>query len=292
MIDILKVILPTFSVILLGYFFGKTKRPDMTAVVELVFYLGLPAIAFTSVIDKSIVLLDATKMWISALMVMLGCGLTAWIVFKALRQQHSGLYLPILIMNTVNIPFPIIYLVYGNEGLFAATLFYIPNMLFLYTIGISIVSGKSWKNSIKEVLKVPALYGAVAGLIVNFSHITVPELIVKPLSFIGLMVIPLVLIILGVNLSTVKLNSLPTTLLASFLRVGVGLMLGLLAVNLFHLTGVLRAVVILDAAMPAAANTAMMATKYKNEAELVSSVVFVTTIASLIIIPLLLAMLA
>ena len=82
MIDILKVILPTFSVILIGYFFGKTKKPDMTAVVELVFYLGLPAIAFTSVIDKSIVLLDATKMWISALMIMFGCGITAWIVFQ------------------------------------------------------------------------------------------------------------------------------------------------------------------------------------------------------------------
>ena len=85
---------------------------------------------------------------------------------------------------------------------------------------------------------------------------------------------------------------LPTTLLASFLRVGVGLSLGFPAVNLFHLTGILKAVVILDSAMPAAANTSMLTTKYKNEAELVASVVFVTTIASLVIIPFLLHMLA
>jgi len=89
----------------------------------------------------------------------------------------------------------------------------------------------------------------------------------------------------------VRLKSVPTTMIASFLRVGVGLALGFLAVNLFHLTGILRAVVILDSAMPAAVNTAMLATKYKNEAELVSSVVFVTTIASLIIIPFLLSVL-
>ena len=146
--------------------------------------------------------------------------------------------------------------------------------------------------SLREVLKVPALYGAVGGLLVNFAHITVPDLVAKPLSFIGLMVLPLVLLILGVNLATVRLKSLPTTLLASFLRVGVGLLIGVLAVNLFHLTGVLKAVVILDAAMPAAANTAMLTTRYKNEPELVSSVVFVTTITSLVIIPLLLNMLA
>jgi len=291
MIDILNVVLPTFIVILIGYVLGKVRKFDVAAITELVFYVGLPAIAFTSVIDKKIVLLDATKIWASALIVMFGCGIAAWLTFKTLRQKHSGLYIPILIMNTVNIPFPIIYLVYGAEGLFAATLFYIPNMLSLYTIGVYLASGKPWKDSLKDVLKVPALYGAVAGLAINFANVTVPELIVKPLSFIGLMVIPLVLLIAGFNLSTVRLKSVPTTMIASFLRVGVGLALGFLAVNLFHLTGILRAVVILDSAMPAAVNTAMLATKYKNEAELVSSVVFVTTIASLIIIPFLLSVL-
>jgi hypothetical protein len=71
----------------------------------------------------------------------------------------------------------------------------------------------------------------------------------------------------------------------------VGLVLGFLVVNLFDLTGVLRSVVILNSAMPAAAMTSMLATKYDNEAELVSSVVLVTTLGSLIVIPFLLRML-
>jgi hypothetical protein len=127
---------------------------------------------------------------------------------------------------------------------------------------------------------------------VNLLDVTVPELVVKPLSFISMMVIPLVLLVLGCNLSSVKITSLPTSLSASFLRLGVGLLFGFLAVNLFNLTGVLRAVVILDSAMPAAVNASLLATKYDNEADLVSSVVFITTIASLIVIPFLLHMLA
>jgi len=288
MINILNIVLPTFIVIFVGYLFGKRTKLDISSVVEIVFYIGFPALSFTSMTEKTIVLLDAAKIWTSALIIMLGCGAIAWIVFRIIGQKHSGLYIAVFVMNSVNIPFPILYLVHGPEGLFAATLFYIPNALLMYTLGIYVVSGKPWKESLKEVAKVPALYAAIIGLLVNFSQITVPDLVTRPLNFIGSMVIPLVLLILGYNLSRVKLNSLPTTFITSFLRVGVGLLLGLFSVGLFGLKDILRSVVILDSAMPAAANASILATKYNNEAELVSSVVFVTTLASLVIIPFLL----
>jgi predicted permease len=44
--------------------------------------------------------------------------------------------------------------------------------------------------------------------------------------------------------------------------------------------------------MPSAANTAILAMKYNNESELISSVVFVTTLASLAVIPFLLSILS
>jgi hypothetical protein len=243
-------------------------------------------------VDKEIVLLEASKIWAAAIIIMLGCGVVAWTVFTILRQKHSGLYIPIVMMNTVNIPFPITYLAYGSAGLFAATLFYIPNVFLVFTLGVYIASGKQWRENVKEMFRVPPIYAALAGLLLNLFDVTVPELIIKPLEFISLMAIPLVLLILGHNISKVKITSLPTTLLASFLRIGVGLLLGFLVVNLFNLTGVQRSVVILNSAMPAAANSSMLATKYKNEADLVSSVVLMTTIAGLVVIPFLLHMLS
>jgi predicted permease len=120
----------------------------------------------------------------------------------------------------------------------------------------------------------------------------VPELAIESLDFIAMMALPLVLLVLGHNLSKVRISFLATTLLASFLRVGIGLVIGLLAVNILDITGIFRSVVILDSAMPAAAMSSIFATKYNNEAELVSSVVFLTTIAALIVIPFLLNMVA
>ncbi|HOO91046.1 MAG TPA: AEC family transporter [Syntrophales bacterium] len=290
--NLINVILPTLIVVLIGFLFGRVRKIDMSAVVDISLYIGLPALVFTSMLEKSIVLRDAMKVWASALIIMLGCGAVAWIVFTALKKKHSGLYIPIVIMNTVNIPFPIIYLAFGSEGLFAATLFYIPNVFLVFTLGVYIASKKHWKENIKEIFKVPLIYAAVLGLLCNLSKIHLPDIILKPLNFIGLMALPLILITLGYNLSRIKITSLPTTLLASFLRVGVGLLLGILATYLFGLSGILKSVVILDSAMPAAVLAMILAMKYDNEVDLVSSVVFVTTIISLITIPLLLMILA
>jgi predicted permease len=291
MLDILKVILPTFLTIFVGFLIGRYKKWDMSVIVDIAIYVGLPALTFTSMLDKKIVLLDASHVWASALMIQFGCGLIALLVFTALKQKHSGLYIPIMLMNTVNIPFPIILLAFGSAGLFAATLFYIPNVILMYTLGVFLASGKKGLGSIKEILKVPPIYAAILGLIFNFANVHVPQLVLDPLNFIGMIATPLVLIVLGSNLAHVKITSLPTTLIASFIRLGFGLGIGFLAVNLFHLTGIIRSVVILDSAMPAAVNGALLTTKYKNEADLVSSVVMVTTLASLVMIPFLLIVL-
>jgi predicted permease len=292
MMDLANIILPTFIVILIGFFFGQTRRVDMTAVVDIALYIGLPALVFTSMLKKPIILEDAMKVWASALIIMIGCGAVAWLVFKALKKEHSGLYIPISIMNTVNIPFPIIYLAFGSEGLFAATLFYIPNALLVFTLGVYIASKKHWKESVREIFKVPLIYAAILGLICNLLRIEVPEIIVRPLDFIGLMALPLILITLGYNLSKIKIAAFPTTLLASFLRMGVGIVLGIFMAHIFDLSGILRSVVILNSAMPAAVMSSVLATKYDNEADLVSSVVFVTTVISLITIPVLLTILS
>jgi predicted permease len=286
--SIIDIVLPTFIVIFIGYIIGRFTRVSIGPVVDISLFVGIPALVISSLLNKEIILIDAAKIWAAALVIQLGVLALAWLVFRALRQKHSGLYLPISMMNTVNIPFPIIYLAYGAEGLAAATLFYIPNLLMMYTLGVYIMAGRGWRENAREVFRMPVVYAAVIGLALTFLHVRVPDLAVNTLNFISLMAIPLVLITLGHNLSKVRISSIPTTFLAAFLRMGVGLGIGLLMVGLFRTAGVFRSVVLLDAAMPAAATSAMLAARYDNEKELVSSVVLVTTVASLVVIPVML----
>ncbi|MBN1176975.1 MAG: AEC family transporter [Dehalococcoidales bacterium] len=286
--NIIDIVLPAFFVIFIGYLVGRFTKISMAPVVDITIYIAVPALVFVSLLNKEIILLDAAKMWASSLIIMFGCMGVAWVVFKLIRQRHSGLYMPISMMNTVNIPFPVIYLAYGAEGMVGATLFYIPNVIMMYTLGIYIMAGKHWKENVREVLRQPVVYAAIIGLLLNFLNVRVPDLVINSLDLLSLMAIPLVLIVLGYNLASVKIASFPTTLLSCFLRMGVGLALGLAVVNVLDITGIFRSVVILDSAMPAAAASSILATKYHNEAEMVSSVVFFTTVISLVSISFLL----
>lgn len=286
--DVLNVILPTFITILIGYLLGKLVKIDLTGVVDVIFFVGLPALAFTSIIRQQIFLIEAAKVWASALIVTFGCGALGWLIFKLKKEKHSALYLPISLPNTVNIPFPIISLAYGSSGLFVATLYYIPNVILLYSLGVFVAAGRHWRENLNNMLKVPTMYIAVLALILSINHIEAPDLVMRPLDFIGSMVVPAVVLTLGYSLSKIKLTSIPTTLWASLARLGGGLALGFLVAYLFQMTGVLRSVVILMSAMPAAVNTYLISAKYKNESEVVASVVLVTTLASLVLIPFLL----
>jgi predicted permease len=158
----------------------------------------------------------------------------------------------------------------------------------LYSVGVFVASGKGFRENLKTMLKVPTLYTAILALVFSFFQVSVPELIIRPLDFIGGMVVPTVVLTLGYSLSSVKIASLPITLGASLIRLGGGLALGFLMVYLFDITGLARSIVILMSAMPAAANTYTIAAKYRSEPDLVASVVMVTTIGSLVLIPFLL----
>ncbi len=87
MIDLLNIILPFFIVIFIGYFLAKVMKTDMSAMVNVVFYVGLPALIFTSMLGEQIVLLGAVKIWVAAIIIMFGCGAVAWVVFRIIRQN-------------------------------------------------------------------------------------------------------------------------------------------------------------------------------------------------------------
>ena len=286
--DVLNVVLPTFITIIIGYVVGRLVKIDMSGVIDIIFWVGLPALAFTSILSHQIVLIEAAQIFAADVIVTFGCGLLAWLIFKIKREKHTGLYLPVMFPNTVNIPFPIISLAYGDSGLFAATLYYIPNVILIYSLGIFIAAGRGWRENLINMLKVPTMYAAIIALLLNLNRIAVPALIMRPLDFIGSMVTPAVVLTLGYSLSRIKVTSIITTGLASLVRLGGGLAIGFLIVYIFQMTGIIRSVVILMAAMPGAVNTYLIAAKYKNEPELVASVVFITTVVSLLLIPFLL----
>jgi predicted permease len=132
------------------------------------------------------------------------------------------------------------------------------------------------------------MYAAIIGLALNLAHVPVPSVVVGSVDLLGKAGVPLMLLILGVSVGRFKFNQIALTAAASFLRLAGGFAFGMLCVWLLGLVDLNRAVVLFEASMPSAVFVSVLAAKYKNEEELVSSVVLATTLMAVAVIPALL----
>lgn len=288
--QIVTIIGPTVFVILLGYFFRRLSKIDLAPVADVALLVATPCLAFHSMYTSKIVLREAGELWLSLFFVMAGTVLLAKVVFTVLRQRHSGLYIAIVFANMVNIPLPIIYLAFGDEGAARVILMSIPQAILMYSLGVYVASNQgSVRQGLHTMLRTPLIYAALLGLVLNLIRVPLPEVVVLSTKFMGQASVPLMLFLLGSTVGRFRVTQGWLTLGAAVLRMGVGFSLGLLIAWLLDLEGLVRVVVIFESSMPAAVVGSVLCLKYRNEEkELVASVVLVTTLAAIGVVPALL----
>jgi malate permease and related proteins len=287
--QIITIIGPTLFAVVLGYLFGRVTRASAATLIDVAMFIATPCLVFYSMYTSAIVMGDALRLWAACLITMAGTFVIAWLIFGLRGKGSSGLYLPVVFANVINIPLPIIYLAFGDEGVAKAVLYYIPNGLLIYSLGIYMASGhKELRQGLKAVLRTPLIYAAVLGLVLNLTGVSLPEVVTSAFKFMGQAAVPLMLLVLGMSIGRFRFNQIPLTLAASVIRMGGGFAMAMLAVWLLGMDGVPRAIALFEAAMPGAVVTSILCTKYNNQAELVSSIVLTTTLMAVGVIPALL----
>ena len=287
--QIINIIGPTIFVILLGYLLGRFGKPNVATIIDIAMFVATPCLVFNSLYSSEVRIGEALDLWGTYALVTAGTFAVAWVVFRLMRKRGTGVYLPVVFANTVNIPFPIIYLAFGEAGVATAVLYYIPNALLIYSLGVYMASGqREVRQGFKAVLRTPLVYAALLALVLNLNNVSVPEVITNSFGLIGQAAVPLMLLVLGISIRKLSLGQIPVTLTASVLRMGGGFAFAMLAVWLFDMTGLPRAIGIFESTMPSAVFVSLLATKFDNEAELVSSVVLMTTLFAIGVIPALL----
>ena len=129
---------------------------------------------------------------------------------------------------------------------------------------------------------------AVTVSVVAFG-IPVPVWLSRTTALLGDIAIPLMLLTLGASLSKMHPASLGRTLVLAFLRLGLGVSIGLLLSVLLHVDGLTRKVLVLQASMPVGVLNYLFAQRYARSPEQVASLVLVSTLLSVVSIPVLLA---
>ncbi len=278
-------------------------------IADLVFDVTLPLLIITTFARIDVtpeIMLNSGLVFLFAyfaLAVMYGIGdLSAWIM-KLRGNQRAVFINHHMFGNIVFLGFPLMDALFpGGEGLLYAAVFQLASNSVMWTSGVWIfLKGKGgkkkdvWKNMLN-----PNTVAFFAGLLIMFFNIQFPDVIYEPLHGLGKSTIYLSMLYIGAMLVQTRVRGIlkkPHVFLLTFNKLL--LMPVILAITINLLTYLLfpgfgdtaRKVLILEASMPCMATIVVMANKFGSDDSLATENVFVSTVFSIISIPLVYAIL-
>lgn len=192
---------------------------------------------------------------------------------------------------------PLAQAMLGSEGVFYCSAGVIVFQVFCFTHGVWTMNrgnaeGAQFKA--KNLILNPGVIAVVIGLPFFLFNVQLPELITKPVSFIGSMNTPLAMLMLGTYMANAGLKTIfrnkEQYLVAAVKIVGVPLLM-LAAMKLTGLmSGALLTSCIIQASAPSANNTVMFAAKYDRDTGIASKTVAFISFASVVTMPLMIAL--
>ncbi|MFC4402659.1 AEC family transporter [Gracilibacillus xinjiangensis] len=292
------VLIPIFSIFAIGYIGIKFLNVDIKSISTVTLYLMSPVLAFRTFFENDLnmdYIYLGGFLLVLCLLSLLFCYLVGY--FRGWDEsEKSGFILASVFMNNGNYGTPLVLLVFGEEGFHYAIILMVLQTLIMCTIGIYVAAkggaaGNNIKISpLKDVIKVPIVYGAVLGIILNISGIVINEQMMTAIDMVADATIPIIMIVLGMQLAKIKLNDLEfgKLSLSVLFRLIIAPIIAYLITIPLPVEEMVKDILILTAAMPTAANTTMYALQFGARPNFVSSATLITTILSLITLPILL----
>lgn len=283
-----------FLLVGIGFFIRKkgiVNTEGRMNLIDLCLYITLPFNVLHSFLRKW----DWNLFIACGVILLLSIGFNAISVFfstilykkQEINRQKSLKY-GTIISNSGFLGNPMVEGIYGSEGLLYAALFMLPVRIVMWTIGIAVFlkgrKEKLWKN----VLTHPCIVAIYAGVIIMVCGIQFPTFVEKTIVGISGCNTPLSMMLVGMMLAEVK----PKGLIDKTMVFYTAIRLLIIPAVVFAITaflpidGMLRGITVIMAGMPAPITTALLSAKYGGDEKYATGMVFLSTILSLITLPL------
>ena len=288
-----------FVMIMLGFILVKTKlvNPDSKkSLSNILVYVVVPCMivnSFIATYDDSILENLLWSFLVSFILLVLGIVVSFVICIKYKTSDKPILLFALMFSNASYMGIPLIQALFGDIGVIYASGFLTLFNILLWTVGYMVVSKTfNIKSTLISILKTPIIYSLIIGLLIFIFQIPVPNIIKTPLNLLGNMNTPLSMLVTGMiigssNVLTVVknkyvwLNVAFRLLLIPLICLGVTYLLSFLPIS----KEVLKIAFILMAT-PSAAITSIFAIKFNYNEDVAAGVVIITTILSIITLPL------
>jgi hypothetical protein len=290
-------ILPIFIIAGFGYALQKWQALDKQTLSKVTLYILSPALVFSSLVNSEVDAGEMGSLVLFTILAMISMALLALLSARLLRfsrRETVALIITVVFVNGGNYGLTLNQLRYGDAGLSLAVVYYATSTVLVYSAGIFIASMGQlhWKDAVKRLFGLPPIYAAVGAILVFSFAIPVPAPIMSAVEIMGRGAIPVMLLVLGMQMADMKGNGgWRLTVPAIGLRLLAGPVVAVLVAGLVGLQGLSRSTGIIEASMPTAVITIILATEFELQPTAVTSIVIGSTLLSPITLSLVITLL-
>ncbi|AEN06813.1 Auxin Efflux Carrier [halophilic archaeon DL31] len=302
-------ILPIVLIAAVGFLLGRTRDVAPDSLNTAVVYVLAPALVLHSLLATELSGVTLLKLGAAATAYTLGMVALVELLGRAVGLEDPTLAALVLVAtfpNAGNFGIPVSSFAFGAVGRGTAVLYIAVQSVLMYTVGVYIASrsgGSAGVGALKRVFRIPLVYAVLLALLMQWVGV-VPALdstAMETLELVGNASIPVMLLILGIQLAGTDYGAaLPSVGAAAALKLAVApvLAVGIALVVGFENPTVARTF-ILESSMPAAITPLILLIEFAGDVEVggvtapefVSTVVAVTTLLSVPLLTILIAVL-
>jgi predicted permease len=292
----INVVTPVFAVVLIGYIVGPWLRLEVRTLSKVSYYVFMPAFVFHIISEAQVQAVVLGQMTLYITTVYIACALLGFGVAKGLRRPPEVIAMYVLIAafsNSGNFGLSLVKFRFGEAALVPATIYFMVLTVIGFTIG---VAGASWARggalrAVTSVFKTPSLLACLPAAFFSATNVEAPLFLSRIVGLLADAMIPVMLVTLGVQLAEVGRPQINRDVVAaSAVRLLGGPILAAILAIPFGLMGLQRSTGILQASMPAAVLTVIIALEYGLVPGLVTTTVLFSTLASLVTLTVVLAL--
>lgn len=294
--ELLRSVLPLYGFILVGYAASRWGGLKSKPISKILLYALIPLVIFDNILKAELTQLAVAAGIIFLLAVLMNGPALLAQRFAKDQLNPDLLKVSFSYFNIGWFGIPVVMALFGEEKLPLVISAYMGNVLYGDTVGYYLVSRSKdlpVSDSVKNIFKIPAIYAFVAAIIANVAGVELPKEIEPVAKGAGWVLSALGMLIIGVTLTEIDFKKLDYRLFGKLMGVrylaAAGLLVGLIlleAGTFGQLDGDEQKLMGLMATFPIAANLVVFATYLESDTENAAILVALSSLISLILVPL------
>ena len=291
-------IISLFLLIAVGYFLRRSNHLDKKetgAISKLLLDLILPAMLISSLqIDITAKMLgdftDLFLYWIAFYLILIITASLISKLFPISKDKKIVLKFFLIFGNVGYMGLPVIDVIFPENGIFFGSIGVVVFNIFLWTYGANLFlrGNKKKKINLRDIFN-NGVIAIILGLFLMLTGLKLPTSIMTAVDMLAEATFPLSMLVIGSGLAQIKISGIfkDLNIIAySTLKLLIIPAAALLILNYFNTADPIRSILVLQIAMPAAANGVIFAERYKGNYVFAAECLFLSTLMAALSIPL------